>query len=63
MKKNSNLKDMSENFNLIKFKYEHGAYEIQELIKLVPYFITAEQFFDITGLKYQIIKKQGVTSY
>ncbi len=42
MKKNSNLKDMSENFNLIKFKYEHGAYEIQELIKLVPYFITAE---------------------
>lgn len=56
---------MSENFYVIKFKYEHGAYDIKDLIDLVPYFITEDEFFEITRVYYDIVvnknKKREIT--
>ena len=56
---------MSETFNVIKFKYEHGAYDIKDLTDLVPYFITEDEFFEITRVNYDIVvnenKKREIT--
>ena len=46
---------MNESFNLIKFKYEHGAYDISQLMDLIPYFISKEEFFEITRSDYDIL--------
>ena len=43
-----------ENKDIIKFKYEQGVYDLQDLLLLVEYKdITKQEFFEITRFKYE----------
>ena len=45
--------------DLIKYKWRHGIYSIEEMLKLVENNeITIEEFEDITGKSYKGIKKE-----
>lgn len=45
--------------NLIKYKWQHGIYKIEEMLQFVKTNqITIEEFEDITSLSYKGIKKE-----
>lgn len=47
-----------ESYNLIKYKYERGAYTLEKMIKFVEEGkITEKEFHQITSYNYQGIKK------
>ena len=47
-----------ESYSLIKYKWQHGIYNLKKMIELVQtYELNEEQFFDITRYNYDIIKK------
>lgn len=51
-----------DNLNIIKYKYNCGSYDIQDLEKFVEkQILTQEDFFEITRLKYKT-KKDPITS-
>lgn len=49
-----------ESYNLIKYKYERGAYTLEKMVKFVEEGkITEKEFHQITSYNYQGIKKIG----
>lgn len=46
------------NYNLIKYKWEHGVYKIKDMIQLVNNgTLSKQQFFEITRYDYYGIRK------
>lgn len=46
-----------ENYNLIKYKWQHGIYKIKDMIEFVNHkTLTKQQFFEITRYSYDGLK-------
>ena len=47
-----------ENYNTIEYKWEHGIYQLDDLVEMVQNgFINEKEFFNITRYNYNQIEK------
>ena len=51
-----------DNYNVIKYKWQHGVYKITDVMKFVDRnVLNRKQFFEITGYNYDGLKRVEIS--